>query len=200
MVDSYVYLRLRGAGRDARDLMEGLREHTLPAWSSEGLRCWGIWEGLFGIGSNELLVMAGAPGDRPELDFRRALPAEAQVVDALPLVSTVRPKTIGRLPAEGVYVFRFFDVRVADCDAIVALSQEAWETFEDTDRYVARPEGLFRPRGDDATEGRMLLVTWYDGLRSWEISRNPAPEALDNFRRRRGLTAGTVAYATRLVT
>jgi len=136
MADSYGFLRLRGAGRDTGNLLEELRERTLPAWSADGLRCWGVWQGLFGIGSNELLVMAGAPGDRPDLDFRRALPADAEVIDALPLVSTVRPQTIGRLPAEGVYVFRFFDVRLADCDAIVALSREAWETFEDTDRYV----------------------------------------------------------------
>jgi len=42
-------------------------------------------------------------------------------------------------------------------------------------------------------------LTWYDGLNSWQASRQPAPEAAQNFRRRAQLTLGTVAYATRLV-
>jgi hypothetical protein len=46
----------------------------------------------------------------------------------------------------------------------------------------------------------MLLLTWYDGLGSWQTSRQPAPDARENFRRRHALTAGTIAYATRLLT
>ena len=45
----------------------------------------------------------------------------------------------------------------------------------------------------------MMLVTWYDGFDSWEISRNPAPAARENFSRRRDLTLQTYAVATRLV-
>jgi hypothetical protein len=45
----------------------------------------------------------------------------------------------------------------------------------------------------------MLLCTWYDGLESWQLSREPAPEAATNFRRRHALTLGTIAYATRLI-
>ena len=47
--------------------------------------------------------------------------------------------------------------------------------------------------------GRMLLVTWYDGLESWQISRRPNPAATENFLRRRELTQSTTAIATRLV-
>jgi hypothetical protein len=46
----------------------------------------------------------------------------------------------------------------------------------------------------------MLLVTWYDGLESWQTSRAPDPAAVENFKRRRALTDGTVALATRLST
>lgn len=201
MPDSYGYFRLRAPGRDSRGLVEDLRVDTLPAWQTAGVRCWGIWQGLLGIASNELLIMAAVPGDQPDADrlFRQSLPDEAEVVDALPLVATARPQSIASLPAEGLYVFRFFDVRLEDCDEIVALSREAWETFEDTDRYASRPQGLFAPRGERNGRGRMLLVTWYDGFTSWEISRDPAPEARENFRRRHALTTGTVAYATRLI-
>jgi len=199
MSDRYCYFRLRAQARDARDLLEALREQTVPAWEREGGLCWGIWQGLFGVGSNELLAVAAAAGDGPGVDFRPALPPDAHVVDALELESTARPESIARLPAEGLYVFRFFDVRRSDCDEIVSLSREAWETFEDTDRYASRPQGLFRPVEDGGETGRMLLVTWYDGFASWEASRSPAPEARDNFRRRHQLTGGTIAYATRLL-
>ncbi len=200
MADSYDYFRLRARARDARGLHEALRGHTLPRWEEAGVRCWGIWQGLFGVASNELLVMAAAPGERLPADVRAALPEDAELVDALSFWSTARPERIAALPAEGLYVFRFFDMDAADCDEVVALSREAWETFEDSDRYAAKPQGLFRPR--EALEGpvRMLLVTWYDGFASWETSRAPAPEARDNFRRRHQLTTGTVAYATRLAT
>jgi hypothetical protein len=199
MADSYTYFRLRARARDSRALLDQLRTRTQPGWQRSGVRCWGLWQGLFGVASNELLVMAAAPGDRPDQDFHAALPADAEVVDTLPLLSTVRPEVIGELPLEGLYVLRFFDVRLADCDQIVALSREAWESFEDTDRYVSRPQGLFRPRDHGDPVGRMLLVTWYDGFDSWEISRAPAPEASDNFRKRHILTSGTIAYATRLL-
>ena len=198
MADSYTFLRVRAPARDARELIERLRGHTVAQWERSGVRCWGIWQGLFGVPSNELFVMAAVPGDHPMQDADAALPEEAEVVEALPLLSTARPAAIGNLPAEGLYVFRFFEVEQSDCDEIVALSAEAWETFEDTDRYASRPQGLFRPRGD-SDAGRMLLVTWYDGFGSWETSRQPAPEARDNFRRRHTLTRGTVAYATRLL-
>ncbi len=45
----------------------------------------------------------------------------------------------------------------------------------------------------------MMLLTWYDGLESWQNSRGSSPEAVSNFRRRRALTQGTIAFATRLV-
>ena len=199
MPDSYAYFRLRAPARDARALLERLSEQTLPAWERAGARCWGIWQGLFGVASNELLVMAAAPGEHLDQSVPAALPADAELADSLALHSTARPLSIGPLPPEGLYVFRFFDVRLGDCDEILALSTEAWESFEDTDRYASRPEGLFRPHGDGGDTGRMLLVTWYDGFASWQASRTPAPEARDNFRRRHALTAGTVAYATRLL-
>lgn len=198
MPDSYQYLRLRTRCRDAGELLDRLRGQTLPRWTQAGIRCWGIWQGLFGVGSNELLVMAASPGEAPADDVRAALPDNADVVDDLSLASTARPETITDLPERGLYVFRFFDVDRRDCDEIVALSREAWESFEDTDRYASRPQGLFRPRESGEGPGRMLLVTWYDGFSSWETSRAPAPEARENFRRRHQLTAGTIAYATRL--
>lgn len=201
MPDSYLHLRLGTAQRDARGLIDGLRGHTVPAWEADGVRCWGIWQGLLGLASNEVLMMAAVQGEGGvPATCRDHLPPDAGVVDELALRSTVRPENTEPLHGEGLYVFRYFDVALADCDEIVALSAEAWRTFETTDRYASRPRGLFRPADDGRDRGRMLLVTWYDGFASWETSRAPAPEARENFRRRHELTAGTVAFATRLVT
>ncbi len=96
-------------------------------------------------------------------------------------------------------MFRFFDVRNADVEEIAALSNEAWITFEDTDAYAAEPQALFCQADRSEERGVMLLLTWYDGLVSWQTSRKPAPESRENFQRRHALTAGTIAYATRLV-
>lgn len=199
MPDSYQFLRLRAPGRDTAELLKRLRDSTLPRLRDDGAECWGLWQGLFGIASSELFMMAAVPGDRTMPEPAGYLPPEASVVDSVALSSTVRPSAIEPVTGEGLYVFRFFEVQLSDCDEIVALSREAWETFEGSDRYASRPMGLFAPRGGDGGSGRMLLVTWYDGFASWETSRAPAPEARRNFQRRHALTSGTVAYATRLV-
>ena len=213
MADPFAFLRLRVAARDAADLERRLLRDTVPAWANAGLGCWGVWRGLFGIASNELLVMVtgtttGAgmsargvadAGGLPDA-ARPALPGDVAVVDSAALQATVRPASSAPLTEPGLYVFRFFEVRPRDCDEIVALSRQAWQTFETAADYASRPMGLFRPDGESGRAWvRMLLVTWYDGFASWETSRTPAPAARENFRRRHALTGGTVAYATRLV-
>ena len=122
-----------------------------------------------------------------------------QVVEQHALVPTVRPTSFAPLTRPGLYVFRFFDVRNGDIEEIAALSQEAWTSFEATDAYAAEPQALFCQADRSDERGVMLLLTWYDGLASWQASRRPPPAARENFQRRHMLTAGTIAYATRLV-
>jgi len=45
----------------------------------------------------------------------------------------------------------------------------------------------------------MLLVTWYQDLSVWEASRQPAPEARENFQRRHQLTLSALPIATTLL-
>jgi hypothetical protein len=198
MNDTYCYLHLRGAGRDTKALRSNLTESVLGAWRQSGITVWGIWEGLFGVGSNELIVVAAAAGDRPQTAFTDALNS-AVVLDVLMLTPTVRPEGTAPCEKPGLYVFRFFDVDNENVEQIAALSLDAWKSFENTDNYEAEPQGLFAQQDRTAVEGRMLLVTWYDGLNSWQTSRRPAPAAMENFLQRRALTHGTRALATRLV-
>lgn len=199
MDNSFCYFRLRAATGGWQALAEGFERHTRPRWQEAGIHCWGIWQGLFGIASDELLVMAVALGDRPAGDFGEDFADGAIVVDCLPLRATARPEGIDPLERQGLYVLRLFEADPLNFDEMVALSRQAWETFEPTERYAARPEGLFRAAEAPGDVGRMLLVTWYDGFLSWEESRLPAPQAAENFRRRHALTRSTVAYATRLL-
>ncbi|MFU8814634.1 MAG: hypothetical protein ACNA7W_04755 [Pseudomonadales bacterium] len=199
MDDSFCYFRLRAEEGGWQALAEGLEKHTRPRWEQAGIQCWGVWQGLLGIASNELLLMAAAHGERPAADFGVDFADGATVEDCLLLRATARPEGIEPLHAEGLYVLRFFEAEPRNFDEMVALSTEAWETFEPSALYQARPQGLFRPAAVEGDVGRMLLVTWYDGFLSWETSRLPAPQAQENFRKRQRLTRSTVAYATRLL-
>ena len=200
MTDTYCYLHLRGESRDNAGLKSVLKG-VAGRWRRNSITLWGVWEGLFGVASNELIVVAAARGERPETDFVEALSGEpVEVRDLLLLAPTVRPTGTAPCDRPGLYVFRFFDVPTANVEEVAALSRQAWETFENADQYQSEPQGLFRGADRSVESGRMLLVTWYDGLESWQISRRPAPEAMANFQRRRALTRGTLALATRLVT
>jgi len=200
------WARIQGASRAYQPLLAGLRETTFPAVERAGGHLWGAWYGLFGLRSNELIVVTSWPLDAlPSGVVSSNLPPGAMVLEQYSFVPTVRPETDTPLTRPGLYVFRFFDVHHRNVDEVAALSHEAWTTFENTADYRAEPQALFAERdrtrdpGDTAATGTMLLLTWYDGLESWLRSRTPAPEARENFRRRAELTLGTLAIATRLV-
>lgn len=199
---TYCYTRLKGTQRNWQTLFDQLTASTLPALAEAGVKRWGAWSGLFGIGSNELVLMtfAEAAIDHVRLLNARIAAAPTAIVEQHLLEPTVRPGVAQGLTRPGLYVFRFFDVDNADVDEIAQLSLEAWTTFESATAYRAEPQGLFRLRDRRAATGLMLLCTWYDGLESWQVSREPPQEAAENFRRRHALTRGTIAYATRLIT
>lgn len=194
------WARIQTTGRNFQLLAEALDVTTLPALANQGGRKWMLANGLFGLATNELILVTAWPADsKPARLLESALPPGASIVEQRELLATARPLT-GEPPTRpGVYVHRLFGVDAADVDRFVALSQEAWTTFETTRDYKAEPQGLFRLRDHPAMGGQMLLVTWYDRLESWERSRTPPPEAEANFRQRAMLTKVSLAYATRLV-
>jgi hypothetical protein len=194
------WARIQGEGRAYQPLLAGLRETTFPAVERASGRPWGAWYGLFGLRSNELIVVTSWPLDAAPYGLIGAsLPPGAKVLEQYSFVPTVRPETDAPLTRPGLYVFRFFDVYHRDADEVAALSHEAWITFEKAVGYEAEPQALFAERDRTRETGTMLLLTWYDGLESWQRSRTPAPEARENFRRRAELTLGTLAIATRIV-
>lgn len=189
---AYHWLRIRADDRNWVDAYSRFQAAKLP----DGVEVWGAFAGLFGIGSNELVLVLHGNVPAPA---KAVADAGFEVVAHHALEPTVRPQHFAPLTRKGLYVFRFFDVKNADVQKIAGLSAEAWTTFEDTDAYAAEPIALFCEADRSKPGGVMLLLTWYDGLESWQTSRQPSPEARKRFRQRHELTAGTIAYATRLV-
>ena len=192
---TYAFSRLQATGRDFRAVYDRFAADDFAGLAPA--RPWGAFHGLFGVGSNELIVVTY--GDVAQVDAAIAAQDEVAAVDTLLLEPTVRPTSEEPRSREGLYVFRFFDVAHKDVDEIASLSFEAWKDFETGADYSAIPQALFRQHDISAPRGRMLLCTWYDGLNSWQASRTPPGEAGARFRRRHALTQGTIAYATRLV-
>jgi hypothetical protein len=197
---TFCYTRIKGRDRNFQPVFEHVRS-IARGLARTGVARWGAWSGLFGIGSNEVVLMTTATKDADHAALLNAqlVSAPGAIVEQYLLRPTVRPLDAKPLERPGLYVFRFFDVRHVDVDEIARLSYEAWTTFQASDAYRAEPQGLFCESAPRAPAGVMLLCTWYDGLESWQTSRTPAPAATENFRRRHELTSGTIAFATRLI-
>lgn len=190
-MDTYHWLRVRTRDRSWAETYERFTGQDM-----DDTRIWGTFHGLFGIRSDELVMVLHNTGDSPA-DVVTS--AGFELVETHTLTPTVRPERFEPLTRPGLYVFRLFEVAQTDVEEITQLSSRAWTTFENTDAYATEPQGLFCQADRSAPDGVMVLLTWYDGLTSWQASRQSAPEARENFRRRRSLTRSTIAYATRLV-
>lgn len=184
---------------DTRHLL-GFAQHELaPAMSSPGqsISLFGVFMGLFGLATNELYAVVNSPD---------AIADPGDVIDNHHFVlmntdnmqPTVRPTQHETRTRPGIYVFRWFSVNHQDVDEIAALSKAAWVSFED-DKHI-EVQGLFAQSDRSGPRGKMLLITQYDDLATWQRSRSPAKEAQDNFRRRHELTLEATPIATRLMT
>jgi len=203
------HLRLRSDRLEAPALWPELKACIEPRLTQHGAHVWGVFQGLFGLHSRELILVLSHPLRRGGflVDLPDWLPDGLSMEERYAWVPTARPETSAPLGREGLYVLRFFDVRHADAEEIASISRQAWETFEASDRYASQPLALFKEQVKEQVKdyagaearGRMLLVTWYDGLVSWQTSRQAAPAATASFQRRAALTSGTIAYACRLL-
>jgi len=153
---------------------------------------WGAFTGLFGPASNQLIVVS-VDGDPQKLVQSNTY----QVTSEL-WTPTARPTDATPCHQQGLYVFRRFFVMEDNVEALVTLSKQAWETFENTSSYAAEPLGLFQPNQSEEGVVAVMLLTWYDGFASWQTSRTPHPQAKENFSKRQALTLATSAMATRL--
>lgn len=194
----FQFARLTVSGRDFRAGYDAIRKDDYATLAPAKL--WGAFRGLFGVSSNELIVVtsgaSGGVGQATLVKHPELVAAETALLEP-----TVRPTTDEPRTRQGLYVFRFFHAAPENVDEMVRLSADAWPHFENADRYRAIPQALFRVQDADRARsvGRLLLCTWYDGLASWEKSRTPPGPARELFQRRHALTRSSIAYATRLL-
>jgi quinol monooxygenase YgiN len=147
---------------------------------ASGVTVWALLAGQIGVPAGELeLLVAGE--DVPAF-------TAATVVRQARLEATARPATDEPPRLDGIYALREFVTDPGDVDELVALSAEAWPTFEGANPGV-QVLGLFR---DLDEPGRLLLVTRYPDLAAWEGSRN-SPE----FQRRNALTKASIVRTYR---
>lgn len=186
----YTKRRLAFATQALQQPVQMLREVVA---AHGGTTLWGIWHGVFGMASNELMLITAHDDQKDGL----VLPENVRVLEEYQLRATARPTESAPLKQPGIYVFRDFVLEGKDIEEVVALSSAAWQTFETGKDYAAQPMGLFAPQNPSAS-CVMHLLTWYPDFTSWQNSRESGPEALQRFAARRALTYSTNAVATRL--
>ena len=152
---TFALTRLRANDRRFLDMFKSISADGDAALSPA--RRWGAFFGLFGIASNELLILT--VGDVEQVNDRLLALESVRDAETLLLEPTVRPISEIPISEQGLYVFRFFEVANRDVDEIAALSKQAWESFEATSDYSAEPKALFRQVDRSCERGRMLLLT-----------------------------------------
>jgi hypothetical protein len=165
---------------------------TDAAGAIEGL--FGVWRGEIGWHTDEGALMSF--GDADFSVVPGVLESTVQRLEA-----TVRPVDPTPPDQDGIYAHRWFEVAPDDVDKFIELSVAAWPEFEDAYEGT-RIIGLWRSV-DAAEPARLLLITRYASLATWENSRpyTPGPAAAgarEKFLRRAELTRRTIVRITRL--
>ena len=161
------YLTLELApGRAAWEALRAqMSSRVLPAIRAAGGDVLGLFSPQLGFAANEAVLLVRWPyearTDPAVIDIQNV-----QVRSRDRLTATLRPADTDTPKPGGIYVHRWFTVAPADVDTFVALSGQAWPSFEggfDTNIF-----GLFRAK-DLAPNGaaRMLLLTRYADHGVW---------------------------------
>ena len=175
------WARIQTEGRNFQALAAALGDSTIPALQAAGGQPWVIANGLFGLWTNELILVNAWPNDGAASSAVAAnLPPGASIVQQYEFVATARPATDEPPTRPGLYVHRLFEVHAADVERFVELSREAWTTFEGSGDYQAEPQGLFRQREHPA-EGGLMCSSHGTTLRIVGRSRTPSPRPRRTF-------------------
>ena len=196
----YLIIHLKDTSApDTRHLLNFAQHELASALSTHqhDVSMFGVFVGLFGIATNELYVVLNSEDKIPDpTDLIET--HQYVLIGAEHMAPTARPTHHEPPTKTGVYVFRWFTVNNQDVDEIAELSKAAWVSFEE-DPHI-EVQALFAQSDRSKPRGKMLLMTQYDDLATWQRSRSPAKEAQDNFRRRHELTLEATPVATRLIT
>jgi hypothetical protein len=199
---TYEFIRIKDTNSNSIFNMAGtFKDRILSEAEQSGYSFYGLFLGLLGLPSNELYLAVVREDNKAFSNGATPLAGLVEghnlsLKECYQLSPTVRPTEHTMRSREGIYVFRWFDVRNRDIDEIVRLSDEAWVPFEEG--FESEVQGLFAEIDRSKEKGKMLLLTWYRNFSVWEASRRPAKEARERFLKRHDLTIETIAIATRL--
>lgn len=178
-----------------------MRDVAAPAIAAASGEFLGIFQGQLGFASNEAIVLVRSSA--PLRDRLRELDTAPGVVTMHRelLTPTVRPSDTAVMKPGGIYVHRWFNVDAESVADFIALSNRAWERFEES--YETEIFGLFtaertaRDLHDGA--GRLLLLTYYASHGVWEQSRDQTRDPSGLFVQRHALTRSTIGRSSILV-
>jgi hypothetical protein len=167
---------------------------------ASGAGIFGLFEGVIGVPSNELVAMATWSDVVAAAGLQAGDVPGLLAVDAVALEATSRPATTTRQRAPGLYAHRWFHIQAVDWPGFLALSEASWPAFERA--FDASVAGLWRQEVEPES-CLVLLITRYPDLATWERSRtgydSDEERAMrDNFRQRHRLVNWTSVVATRL--
>lgn len=160
----------------------------------------GCWRSLVGLGlaRDEGIALSAWPS---ETTARAAAPPKFKGLtgsDQHILEATVRPTSDAPPEHDGIYVFRWFEIDVADWEHFRDISDAAWPNMEDV--FDVNICGFWRSQDVTAPDAKVLLLTRYADLSVWEASRwwsNKTPQAeasMSRFAKRNEIIKATVAY------
>ncbi|MBW2140715.1 MAG: hypothetical protein JRG97_06545 [Deltaproteobacteria bacterium] len=199
----FTYSVVKHSSNSWVNVIKSLQNTPLNEIKNAGGGLYGIWTPQIGLYSNELIVMFIWPDDLAkdagEIADRFLLNLEGIVkINTTLFKPTARPLHDAPPERKGMYIHRWMTFETSDLPEAVALSKEAWVTFED--KFDATVIGLFQDLKEQNGLTRLLLITWYRDFKAWQDSRNAEkePKSWDNFMRRHEMTRENIGLATGL--
>jgi len=203
MFKIFEYCRYDTRQRALQSDADAVRTVFAARAQAHGGKLFGCWRSLVGLGlaRDEGLAITAWPDEATAhsvppphmLSDGPVTGSDRQMMEA-----TVRPTDDAPPTYEGVYVFRWFDVPVADWQPFCDLSEAAWPNMEEV--FDVNICGFFRSREVAALDSKTLLLTRYANLSVWEASRwwnNPVAESapsMQRFQDRNQFITATIAY------
>lgn len=199
----FSYSNVKNAGNTWFDTIKILRDTPQTKIENTGGRLYGIWTPHFGLPSNELIIMFVWHDDQDNktTDIAQSFLSNLDgIVDVntRQYKPTVRPMDDKSPDKKGMYVHRWMTFNTADLEEAVALSKEAWVTFEKS--FDAKVIGLFQDTNEQNGFTSLMLISWYRDFKAWQDSRNAdkEPKSWDNFLKRHRMTRDSLGIATEL--
>lgn len=199
----FSYSVVRNSGSRFMDTIQSLKESSFDPIADRGGKLYGIFSPGFGLHSNELVMMfvwpdnAAEAGKSPVDGFLNSLDKVVSVNTKM-FKPTVRPLNDKVPDRRGLYIHRWMNFKNSDLEEAIALSKEAWVTFEGS--FDSSIIGLFRDLEEKNGSTALLLLTWYKDFIAWHNSRDREkdPKSWNNFKRRAALMDGSLGISTHL--